>query len=376
MPMTILELLTHVSVKIYCEDSEDEELGSGTLISDGSNFYVITAGHCVMKKSNLKAFNAEDIEVTSYVENEPKTIPVRKVFPLSDFSDKKDFAVLHVDDPCINFDFVNAIKRCAVRISEEQFFFYGFSELNEQGRCFFLKRVGINQWHLTDDNISNQAVNAQKLMGGNSGSGVFFEKAGILYHVGYIKRMLDENGSFCDVIVYPTENFDCILDQSTKETNLFQLVDRWTKYKKEEIDKNLKEEYLKNNVEYINNLERKLGILYPDGNEASTKRDEYLDDYLKGLYLKIELGKSPLVSQQILNEESDLFENFLKDRSEYVQGKDARDDMTQIRNNIKEVAKRILALRDQGNAVSDGYARHSIAAKLLDCSLDYKIKKS
>ena len=131
-----------------------------------------------------------------------------------------------------------------------------------------------------------------------------------------------------------------------------------------------------NNVEYIDNLERKLGILFPEGDEASTKRDEYLDDYLKGLYLKIELSKSPLVSQQIVNEESDLFEECLKDRSVYVQGKDARDDMAKIRDDIKEAATRIIALKDQRNTISEGYARYSIAEKLLDCSLNYKEKES
>ena len=374
--MTVVERLIQVSVKIHCEDSLDEEMGSGTLISDGTHYYVMTAGHCVLKKSNSQVFNVDDIVVTSYAESVPKTIHVREVCNLSNFSDNEDFAILLVDNPNVDFDYVNAIKRCGARIDGEFFFFYGFSELNQEGRMFQIKRTGKKQWHLEDDSISNQTVNAQKLMGGNSGAGVFFEKAGILYHVCYIKRMVDEHGSFSDLIVYPTENFDSVLDESTKETNLFQLVEKWTKFKKQEIDKTLKEEYLKNNVEYIENLERKLGILFPEGNEASTKRDEYLDDYLRGLYLKIELSKSPLVSQQIVNEESDLFEEFLKDRSVYVQGKDARDDMAKIRDDIKEAATRIIALKDQRNTISNGYARYSIAEKLLDCSLNYKEKES
>lgn len=374
--MTAVERLIQVSVKIHCEDSVDEEMGSGTLISDGKHFYVMTAGHCVLKKSNLQVFNVDNVVVTSYAEKVPKVIHVREVCKLSNFSDNEDFAILLVDNPNIDFDYVNAIKRCGARIDGESFFFYGFSELNQEGRMYHIKRIGKKQWHLEEDTISNQTVNAQKLMGGNSGAGVFFEKAGILYHVGYIKRMIDEHGSFSDLIVYPTENFDSALDESTKETNLFQLVEKWTKFKKQEIDKDLKEEYLKNNVEYIDNLERKLGILFPEGDEASTKRDEYLDDYLKGLYLKIELSKSPLVSQQIVNEESDLFEEFLKDRSVYVQGKDARDDMAKIRDDIKEAATRIIALKDQRNTISEGYARYSIAEKLLDCSLNYKEKES
>jgi hypothetical protein len=372
--MTQIELLAHVSVKIQCEDNEDAELGTGTLISDGTNYYVMTAGHCVMKKSNHQPFAAEDIVLTLYAENKPVCVEVIEICRRSDYSEEKDFAVILVEKPNIDFDYVNVVKRCSTRLAEEQFFFYGYSELNEMGRLFQIKQVGMNQWHLADESISNQTVNAKKLMGGNSGSGVFFEKAGILYHVGYIKRMLDENGSFSDVIVYPTEYFDGILDERTKETNLFQLVEKWTTYKKKEIDEDLKAEYLKNNVEYIDNLERKLSLLYPDGDEASGKRDEYLDDYLKGLYLKIELNKTPLVSKQIMAEESELFEDFLKDRSMYVQGKDARDDMAKIKDEIQDAAQRIIALKDQRNTVSDGYARHSIAEKLLDCSLDYKKK--
>ena len=299
----------------------------------------MTAGHCVMKKSNHQPFAAEDIVLTLYAENKPVCVVI-EICRRSDYSEEKDFAVILVEKPNIDFDYVNVVKRCSTRLAEEQFFFYGYSELNEMGRLFQIKQVGMNQWHLADESISNQTVNAKKLMGGNSGSGVFFEKAGILYHVGYIKRMLDENGSFSDVIVYPTEYFDGILDERTKETNLFQLVEKWTTYKKKEIDDDLKAEYLKNNVEYIDNLERKLSLLYPDGDEASGKRDEYLDDYLKGLYLKIELNKTPL----------------------------------KIKDEIQDAAQRIIALKDQRNTVSDGYARHSIAEKLLDCSLDYKKK--
>ena len=108
--MTVVERLIQVSVKIHCEDSLDEEMGSGTLISDGTHYYVMTAGHCVLKKSNSQVFNVDDIVVTSYAESVPKTIHVREVCNLSNFSDNEDFAILLVDNPNVDFDYVNAIK--------------------------------------------------------------------------------------------------------------------------------------------------------------------------------------------------------------------------------------------------------------------------
>lgn len=370
--MTLIELLTNVSVKIYCNDQSDEECGSGTLISDGEKFFVMTAGHCIRKKSNNQPFAPDDIQLTSFAKDEPFNIRVIAVLPGHDFSEAKDCAVLEVENPQLKFDFSEGIKRCDTQLDEESYCFYGFTQSNEQGRLYCLRRTGKNQWHLVDDDITNQAINAYNLMAGNSGAGVFFVKSNILYHVGYVKRLIDESGTQSDIVVYPTRHFDGMLPATTKEENLFKLVEKWTEMKRKEIDDELMQQYQEENQEYLSNLSRKMHILYPHGNEAVKKERHYLGNYIRGLNLNLEISKTQAVATTLKERESDAFKDFCNERSEYVEDKDAREDLEKIQQQITDIADNVLGLRDQGKTVAKGYADYSIAEKLLDCRLDYK----
>ncbi len=369
---SLIDLFTKVAVKIHCQDNDDEEYGSGTLISDGNCFYVITAGHCVKKESNGEPFNAENIEITTYAGTSPTIIDVIAPVTRYDFSKEKDFAVLEVSNQNVGIILYENVKRCDTQLDEETYYFYGFTQSNEQGRLYILRRTGKNQWHLCDDAITNQDLGAYQLMAGNSGAGVFFEKTGILYHIGYVKCMIDETGTYSDLIIYPTCHFDNCLPENTKETNLFELVKKWTDMKRREISDELMEYYKANNQKYMDNLSRKMNVLYPNGNEATDKGRIQLGNFLRGLELKTEINKSSTIAKALSDRVNKAFEAFCDDRSKYVEDKEAREDMENIKRQIKELADEVLALHDRDKAVAHGYAEYNIAEKLLDCSLDYK----
>ena len=369
---SLIDLFTQVSVKIHCCDDVDEEYGTGTLISDGEKFYVITAGHCVKKESNGQPFNSCDIEITSFAGNTPQQIRVKAPVTRYDFTEGKDFAVLEIEKTEVEINLAENVKRCDTQLDEETYYFYGYSEPNEQGRLYTVRRTGKNQWHLCDDSITNQDLGAYQLMAGNSGAGVFFVKTGILYHIGYVKRMIDESGTQSDLIVYPTCNFDGVLPESTKENNLFELVKKWKELKRKEISDELIEYYKAHHQEYMGNLSRKMNVLYPNAKEAAEKEKTQLGNYIRGLELTAEINKSSSIASTLRDREDDLFKDFCEDRSEYVEDKEARDDMGKIKKQIKELADEVLNLHDRGKSVAQGYADYSIAEKLLECSLDYK----
>ena len=368
---SLIELLTKISVRIHSEDDSDEEWGTGTLISNGTTYYVLTAGHCI-KKTNGTVFNSTDIDIFSYAGDTELKVDVISVLPGYDLSDTRDFAVIEVQNPNIEFNFADNIKRCDTQLDEEAYCFYGFTEPNKKGRLYQLRRTGKTQWHLVDDAITGQPLKAYTLMGGNSGAGVFFVKTGILYHVGYVKRMIDDCGTQSDLIVYPTKYFDSLLPECTKENNLFKLVEKWTELEQKEIDEELMEEYRTNNVEYLNNLNRKMKVLFPKGDEAQAKSKVYLGHFLRGLQLNAEISKTAPVARALKNRKSSAFKKFCDDRSEYVEDKDAREDLKNINTQIKNLANEVLDLDDQGQTVAQGYADYSVAEKLLDCTLDYK----
>jgi hypothetical protein len=371
--LSLIEQLCFVSVKIHCKSADgDEEDGTGSIISDGSNFYVITAGHCI-KKNDSTPFNPNEITVTLFAGNNPVEISVTEVCSGFDFSGAKDYATLKIDDPHNEYDYYNHVKRCDVRLDEEEFFFYGYTKLVKRGRKFNLKQTGKDQWHLVDDQITNQNINPLTLMEGNSGAGVFFSKSGVLYNVGYIKQLLDIDGTYNDIIVYSSSHFDDVLSAQTKEDNLFSLVQKWTEMENEEIDAELKETYENYNVDYMDNLERKMNVLYSNPKEALEKLNVYLDYYLKGLALKRELGKSPYIDDKLNSRNGDVFQQFKDERSSFFNNStDARQDMKDIKKQIMAAADETLKLDDIQKSVSKGFANYSIAEKLLICSLDYK----
>lgn len=372
--MDLVDNLCCITVKVKCKDGNEEEEGSGTIISDGASFYVMTAGHCITK-ADKKFFTSDQITIISYAGKEEKHICVLNIVDASSEEDK-DYALLSIENPNIDLDFKNQVKRCDDLFDEEKYFFYGYPGSNgEKGRLYKLERRGKGKWHLIDDEINNQTLKPTDLMGGVSGAGLFFRRMNIFYCVGYVKKLVDEDGTYNDIVIYPTSQFDKVLSQTTKETNFFKLVDKWTKMEKESLDRNDKQTYINDHVQYMQNLERKIHILYPDKEEAQDKIDIQLDHYLKGLKLIEEIRKSPNIFNKLNNSEVAAFNRFNNIRSKlFNQAAAARDDLKDVRNTIEEAAKEIFN-DEKSKFLINSYADFDIADKLLICSLDYKKKE-
>jgi hypothetical protein len=174
----MIEDLLEITVKIQCLDDNRKVVvrGSGTVISDGKFYYVMTASHCI-KKNNSSFYEVNHIEVISYSQGKPQEIEIIKILEGSSLDDKVDCAVLQIQDPQIDFDFKNRIKRCEAITDLENYFFYGYGGPNNilgKGRKFDISRLGKDVWHLNGDDINNQYLKALDLMGGNSGAGIFF----------------------------------------------------------------------------------------------------------------------------------------------------------------------------------------------------------
>ncbi|RGN59246.1 MULTISPECIES: trypsin-like peptidase domain-containing protein [unclassified Bacteroides] len=369
--MSLIDQICCISVEILCSDEADSSLGTGTIISDGVSYYVMTAGHCIKKNSNGAAFDISDIKVISYDNDVSHEINVLAIDNYN-LTEEKDFAILHIANPDISFDFMNNVKRCDDIIDEEKYFFYGYTELSKTGRIYELQRRGKSQWHLKSDNMVNQPKDAITLMGGNSGAGVFFRKLDIFYYVGYVKQLLDEDGNLNDVIVYPSSRFDNYLSPVTKDENFFKLVKTWTDMENKEENEELRRIYQQENVEYTKNLERKMDVLFSHPKEASDKSIFYLDQYIRGLRLNNEINKMPYVAEKLREKDQQAFMEIQELRSKYfIADMDARKDLKEVKDKIMEAASNILYTDDKDKTLSKGYANYSIAEKLLICSLDY-----
>lgn len=378
--VAMIEDLLKLSVKIQCADNEGniKVRGSGTVISDGRKYYVMTAGHCIKNVADNSFYEPQNIKITSYSNSKPRNIPVLNILEGSSFDDEIDRAVLEIQEPGINFDFTNRIKRCDAVFDSEKYFLYGYGgpdDIIKNGRKYELERRGVKDWHLKEDDINNQEIKALDLMGGNSGAGVFFKRLDVYYCIGYAKMLLDEYGTFNDIIVFPTSNFDNILPDSTKESNYFQLVKKWTTLKDEELKLETKKAYSENNIPYMNNLIRKMKVLYPNNSEADSKVEMHLDHYLKGLKLMNEIQKSPYIMKKLNDEVKSSYEECMEDRSDsFNDSHEAIEDLKLAKNCVKEAVQKIFSDMSYRKVVK-GYADYDISNRLLICSLDYNNNK-
>lgn len=372
--MDLIDILTKVSVKIDCKSESHDEHGTGTIICDDGDYYVMTAGHC-LKKDNDSFFSIDEITITSVAYDEPVVIPVIEIVKGSDFSEEMDFALIRIEKPSIDYNYWDLVKRCDILLKEESYFCYGFNENNPDGKQYNLLHNGKNQWHLVSDIITNQPIPAMKIMEGDSGAGVFFKKADVLFCVGYLKMLNHIQGVGNDVIVYPTSRFNKMLSEHTKANNFFNLVETWTAIQAKKDEDDLREVYRKENIEYLQNLDRKMGILYPRPNEKDKKVKQFLRHYTNGLMLQSEIAKTQHISELLADSCNIAFESVDEYRSEYFDSStDARNDLQLVKSKLEQNIERVLDMKDYETVIS-GYANYNIAERLLICSLNYKSEK-
>ena len=92
--MNEFEDLCSLSVRISCNDGKSENGGSGTILFDGTQYYVMTAAHCLIKKDTTEFYDTENIVITSYANHTNTTIKVLQIDDRSKIEDDVDCALM------------------------------------------------------------------------------------------------------------------------------------------------------------------------------------------------------------------------------------------------------------------------------------------
>lgn len=363
--------LIQISAKIEVVDNNNEilSLGTGTIVSDGMSLFVTTAGHCI-KHVVEKELKLDRIRVFVFSKNSWLKVNVTGILD-KDITDKVDFTILKIEKFPTDFDYYNRVKLCNKIVDKEEFCLFGYTKIQQDGRKYSVSPTGINTWHLKDTDIDNKGEQANDIVGGNSGAGIFFERYGVYYMVSYVKGLVDVNGSNSDIVAFPVSRFSnlpkCII-----EDNIIHLVEKWESIRQMHAEKSLIDDYRMNNSEYYNNLAYKMGVIFSGGDQDRMIYN-HIDDYEKGLKLNTLLEKNPMLLKEVQDTDNSVFDDIDRHRPRTYSSKaDAYDDLESVRSSLKKAFIGVITHDNESNTLATGYANYSVANRLLICSLKYR----
>jgi len=377
--MTILNDIRYIAVRITCSSATGgEKQGSGTIIKDCGRYFVMTAAHCV-KGNDKQRYQRNDIRISIILgkDNEIE-LDVDDVVEFED-EDEKDWALIEIKKPKVDFQY-ERVRRCynAADNSMELFFYYGFTEIEPAGALYRVENRSEagGYWHLTDISIDGQVDTAHELIDGNSGAGVFFEHGKILYFVGYVKALVNQNGAYSDFIMYdyPCES-KFLTEDSVKNITLDVLQD-WIKQLSKTERELAKSKLGEEKPDFLANLERKMMVICSDEEDRERLTDSHINNYIEGNESMLTLLNKGNALYDELNLEDVTVVNDIKEnrKEKFATEESAEQDLNQVREKYSKYAEAKFKYDNEQKTLAKKYTSYRVAEKLMDCTIDYKKK--
>lgn len=360
------ELLNKLSVRTANLNSEGKQCneGSGTLFASGDNCYVLTAGHCVdgMDEHHIvvEYYNG-DIYVNTNVLNIVKC----------EYNEEtgEDYAVLLVDRPNTEVDYMSVIKRFDLSIPEDDYIMLSYPPNAREGRIFEMKK-NINGYWGVDVPVNYAIEDFKNAIEGSSGSGVVVYRHNRFYYVGLVTRTRDSAGAYNDIKTLSPSVFDGFIPPDTKDNNFFDTIKLWEDWCDNKNAQERRDKIRGLDIRWLDYLTRKMQTLYPNNSEK--KVDTYIKYYLKGLEIinKILLSNASFVQE--LNKYNDKFFDRLLDthKEDFESSEGAYQDLDGIIKQVKQSVS-LMFPDDKDGVIAHDYAHYRIAERLLNCTLDY-----
>lgn len=360
------DLLNKLSVRTAKLNSEYQQYdqGSGTLFASGDNCYVLTAGHCV------NGVDEHHIVVEYYNGSIYRHTRVRSIVVCKyNEETEEDYAVLLVDKPDNEVDYISVIKRFDLSIPEDNYIMFSYPPNAREGRIFEMKKNVKDYWEVSVP--VNYAIDDFKsAIEGSSGSGIVVYRHNRFYYVGLVTRTRNSAGVYNDIKTLSPSIFDGFIPSDTKDNDYFDTIKSWDDWHDNKNQQERREIIRDLNIHWLDYLSRKMQILYPNSSEK--KVDTYIMYYLKGLDIINKMLLSNASFVQELNKHNDKFFDRLLEthKEDFESSEGAYLDL----EGIVERVEQSVALKfpeDKDGIITHDYAYYRIAERLLNCTLDY-----
>lgn len=195
-----------LSVKISKRTSEaaTELLGTGTIVCDGVDFYVITAAHCFRDENGQQNCLKDDVVLTLYNDQyKPTNLDVKRL-ELSDTD--KDTAIISIKTPPEGYGYYLETLKLLGKELDGDGYVFAYTGKSPEGRLFTYKRVNTNVW-ANQDNIKEKGEDFYKTVKGSSGGGMLVRARDQIYCMGFIRSTFDKESTLAEVKVQPLNLF-------------------------------------------------------------------------------------------------------------------------------------------------------------------------
>ena len=199
-----IEDLLKISVKIIKtgDGGKEELLGTGTIVFDGLDYYVLTAAHCFRDDQGNDNCGLDEVRVVLYDKNAPVRITP---YDWWKSSVEDDAAWLKIQNPNNGFDFQEGLRLLGSPI-DEQACVYGYTLGVSEGRKYVYERKSVSIWSC-HENITANGGNLYDTVSGSSGGGLLVKVEDVVYCMGYVKKTFDDHAKLDDVVMHTMDKF-------------------------------------------------------------------------------------------------------------------------------------------------------------------------
>ncbi|RZK26833.1 MAG: trypsin-like serine protease [Flavobacterium sp.] len=372
MPQTILKqccVRTHLKI-----NGENVNQGSGVIVQNNNEFYVLTAEHCIHGPNlEYKEITPENI-IIEYQNDYTSPFVKLKILSIVEIDHNHDWALIEIEKPNIICDFLK-VYRGDKFIEEEKIVFRGYQNVNVgEPRNFQAKVIELasNEFKitLTDESFEQGGELGSISAKGLSGSGVYIIRANRLYLIGHVKSVLGEAALNDDIKCCRLRNLDKLINSHWVDLDDPSELKLWERANEDKLTDEDVEKWVACNDLYFNNILRKCNVLYPEEKARRVSRERTLA-FLEREYQNNEItSKSDLITQY--NATSEVFEKSVKeDYSRNVaDSNEAKDLLIKLESEFSEHIKDLIG--DKTNIMNLNLARHKVTWWLMNCSFDFK----
>lgn len=348
--------------------------GSGVIVMHDSRYYVLTAEHCINgEKDEFKGIKEDDI-VVEYQDDYTSPFVKIKVLDITELDKGNDWALLEIEKPNIDCDFMK-VNLGDNFILEEGIHFRGYQNYNNtaprtwQGKIIDLadKEFIITIEGNTLEQGGELGANLAK---GLSGSGVYIIRASSIYLIGHLKQVIGEIALNNDIKCCKLTNLNTVLNKRQyTDMGATDELDLWEKASEKLITDEDVKHWIATNDEYFAKLLRKSKTLYPEEKAEAIARERILN-FLDQEYKNNQIRN---VSDLIIKYDatSEVFEQSVK--SDYTRNvnsrSEAKDLLLKLQTEFSDHIKDLII--DKSNRRNMELAKHKVTWWLMNCSFDF-----